>query len=55
MADPRPAAPARQRRCPICGKQATPRDIPFCSPRCAEIDLGRWFGETYRIPAAPKD
>jgi len=39
--------------CPICGKPATPRCRPFCSPRCAEVDLGRWFGETYRVPAEP--
>ena len=25
---------------------------PFCSPRCADIDLGRWFGEVYRAPSA---
>jgi endogenous inhibitor of DNA gyrase (YacG/DUF329 family) len=25
--------------------------FPFCSPRCKTIDLGRWLGETYRIPA----
>jgi hypothetical protein len=39
--------------CPICGKPATPRCRPFCSPRCADVDLGRWFGETYRVPAEP--
>jgi uncharacterized protein len=60
MADPRPPAapaprPAKPRPCAICGKPATPRDRPFCSPRCAEIDLGRWFGETYRIPGPLKD
>jgi len=25
---------------------------PFCSRRCADIDLGRWLDESYRIPAA---
>lgn len=25
--------------------------LPFCSQRCKTIDLGRWFGERYRIPA----
>jgi endogenous inhibitor of DNA gyrase (YacG/DUF329 family) len=25
--------------------------FPFCSPRCKTIDLGRWLGETYRLPA----
>ena len=39
--------------CPICAKPATPRFRPFCSARCAEVDLGRWFGETYRVPAEP--
>lgn len=36
--------------CPICGKPAQPATRPFCSPRCARIDLGRWFTDTYRIP-----
>jgi endogenous inhibitor of DNA gyrase (YacG/DUF329 family) len=26
-------------------------EFPFCSRRCKTIDLGRWLGETYRIPA----
>jgi endogenous inhibitor of DNA gyrase (YacG/DUF329 family) len=26
-------------------------DFPFCSPRCRLIDLGRWLGESYRIPS----
>jgi endogenous inhibitor of DNA gyrase (YacG/DUF329 family) len=38
---------ARVRRCPICDKPAPPRDVnrylPFCSARCKDIDLGRWF------------
>jgi uncharacterized protein len=38
------------RPCPICGKPATPRALPFCSPRCAQIDLGRWLKGNYRIP-----
>jgi endogenous inhibitor of DNA gyrase (YacG/DUF329 family) len=38
--------------CPIC-KEATPvKDFrPFCSKRCADIDLHRWLGEGYAIPA----
>jgi uncharacterized protein len=24
---------------------------PFCSARCRDVDLGRWFGEAYRVPA----
>ncbi|HEX3664351.1 MAG TPA: DNA gyrase inhibitor YacG [Rhizomicrobium sp.] len=40
------------RRCPICG---TPQDRnlrPFCSKPCADIDLAKWFGGGYAIPAA---
>jgi len=38
-------------RCPVCGKTAEPEYRPFCSRRCADVDLGRWFNEDYRIPA----
>ena len=38
--------------CPICGKPATDAARPFCSKRCADVDLGRWFSEDYRVPAA---
>ncbi|MGB9153671.1 MAG: DNA gyrase inhibitor YacG [Alphaproteobacteria bacterium] len=38
-------------KCPICGKPAVEKTKPFCSPRCATLDLGRWLGEGYRIPA----
>jgi len=41
----------RQPACPICGKPSAERTQPFCSLRCAEVDLGRWFGEAYRVPA----
>jgi hypothetical protein len=40
-------------RCPICGKPAADKTRPFCSSRCADIDLGRWFSEAYRAPGAP--
>lgn len=48
---PATPAPRSPRPCPICGKPASARWRPFCSKRCADIDLGRWFGEAYRIPA----
>ncbi len=43
--------------CPICGGAAAPGERPFCSPRCADIDLGRWLKGGYRIPTdeAPDD
>jgi uncharacterized protein len=37
--------------CPICGKPGTANYRPFCSKRCADIDLGRWLKEGYRVPA----
>ncbi len=40
--------------CPICGKPAdTKRFRPFCSARCADVDLGRWFVGAYRVPGEP--
>ena len=45
-----PAA-GRAKACPICGKPVKLETRPFCSKRCADIDLGRWLGESYRIPA----
>ncbi len=37
--------------CPICRKPAVADYRPFCSRRCADIDLARWFREDYAIPA----
>jgi hypothetical protein len=41
--------------CPICGKPVVATYRPFCSRRCADIDLGRWLTESYRIPAEEVD
>jgi hypothetical protein len=49
----RPASAAR--RCPICGKSAARESRPFCSRRCADIDLGRWLGGNYRVAGRPPD
>ncbi|MAI49042.1 MAG: hypothetical protein CBB92_07655 [Flammeovirgaceae bacterium TMED32] len=37
--------------CPVCGRSRTKRHRPFCSKRCAEFDLGRWFTGAYAIPS----
>ena len=37
--------------CPICQKDTDPKYRPFCSRRCADIDLGKWLTGSYRIPA----
>ncbi len=36
--------------CPICGKESIQRYRPFCSRRCADIDLGKWLTGAYAIP-----
>lgn len=42
--------------CPICGKPAVAETRPFCSKRCADVDLARWFNGTYAVPSAdPQD
>ena len=38
--------------CPICGRPALPAYRPFCSRRCADVDLGRWLTGAYSIPVA---
>lgn len=40
-----------RRECPICKAQAKQKYHPFCSARCADVDLHRWLGGTYAIPA----
>jgi len=43
------------RRCPICGKEVVERFRPFCSKRCADLDLGRWFKGSYAIASRETD
>ncbi len=38
--------------CPVCAKPAAAAYRPFCSRRCADVDLARWLNESYRIPDA---
>jgi endogenous inhibitor of DNA gyrase (YacG/DUF329 family) len=38
--------------CPICRKPLTEAYRPFCSKRCADVDLARWLGGTYAIPVS---
>ena len=43
-------------KCPICGKPADqPERRPFCSPRCADIDLQRWLTNRYVVPGQEDD
>jgi len=43
-------------RCPTCKKPSVKEGnklFPFCGERCQLVDLGRWLGEEYRVPAEP--
>ena len=39
------------RPCPICAKPSARATYPFCSKRCADVDLNRWLSGSYAIPA----
>ncbi len=41
------------RPCPICGKPRAAAHSPFCSSRCRDRDLSRWFGDGYAVPGRP--
>jgi endogenous inhibitor of DNA gyrase (YacG/DUF329 family) len=42
--------------CPICSKPATEKYRPFCSRRCADVDLARWLNGSYAVPSEdPED
>ena len=52
--EPRPKKP---QKCPICGKPPEAAYRPFCSKRCADVDLHRWLAGVYRVETneAPED
>ncbi len=42
--------------CPICEKDTVTAYRPFCSKRCADIDLGKWLKGDYAVPSQdPQD
>jgi endogenous inhibitor of DNA gyrase (YacG/DUF329 family) len=41
--------------CPICGKPAEKRFAPFCSQRCADVDLQSWLTGRYAVPVEPDE
>jgi uncharacterized protein len=41
--------------CPICAKPSQPSYQPFCSKRCADVDLHRWLSGRYAVPAVESD
>lgn len=42
-------------KCTSCGNPQVPKYRPFCSKRCAQLDLGRWLNESYRVPVVEYD
>jgi endogenous inhibitor of DNA gyrase (YacG/DUF329 family) len=49
------SAAASPGKCPICGRATVTDYRPFCSRRCADVDLSRWLSGAYAIPARPDD
>ena len=41
--------------CPICEKKTEETYKPFCSKRCADIDLGKWLTGAYAIAGEPQN
>ncbi|CAD0186001.1 DNA gyrase inhibitor YacG [Ruegeria sp. THAF57] len=37
--------------CPICGDDTVTKFRPFCSKRCADIDLAKWLNGSYSVPS----
>ncbi len=45
----------RNTKCPMCGATMVLRYRPFCSRRCADLDLNRWLGGHYSVPLVELD
>jgi len=41
--------------CPICSKPAAEKFRPFCSRRCANVDLNRWLSGVYAVPVKDEE
>jgi hypothetical protein len=46
---------AESAKCPICGKPAAQQSRPFCSKRCADVDLNRWLSGVYTVPVVEEE
>ncbi|WP_420797880.1 DNA gyrase inhibitor YacG [Hyphococcus flavus] len=44
-------AAQKSAQCPICHKAVNTEYEPFCSKRCADVDLHRWLTGQYAIPS----
>jgi len=41
--------------CPICAKDSAKAYRPFCSKRCADLDLGKWLSGAYAVASQSED
>ena len=41
--------------CPVCDRRSVEAYLPFCSKRCADVDLHRWLSGAYSVPAVDDD
>ncbi len=41
--------------CPICEEATDNKYRPFCSKRCADIDLAKWLNGSYSVPSQRED
>lgn len=41
--------------CPMCDAAADEKYRPFCSKRCADLDLAKWLNGAYAVPAQDPD
>ena len=44
-----------ERKCPMCGRPTEASFRPFCSRRCADLDLQRWLTGAYAVPSVEDD
>jgi len=49
------ATTPRSKSCPICGKPTVEKFRPFCSRRCANVDLNRWLSGVYSVPVKEEE
>jgi uncharacterized protein len=55
MAEPAGPAAKAPAPCSICGKPRSAAYRPFCSARCADVDLNRWLTGVYSIPVVEEE
>jgi len=41
--------------CPICSDETVHEYRPFCSRRCADVDLARWMSGSYAVPSETEE